>query len=105
MIMMQQQLKLQQEQMQLQKEKMKLQKEQIEEQMKQQKEQMMKMIDKMATSTGVTNAQGSTVNTSMTPAFSPFDSTSEPWTDYFARFITVVGDFYLELKLLDPSFL
>ena len=90
-VMMQQQLKLQQEQMQLQKEQMELQKEQMEEQMKQQKEQMMKMIDKMATGTGGTSAQGSTVTTSVTPAFSPFDSTSELWTDYFARFITFVG--------------
>jgi len=26
-----------------------------------------------------------------TPTFSPFDSTSELWTDYYARFITFIG--------------
>ena len=87
-------LELQREEKRRQEERFLLQREeecrQREEEQQRQEERFSALLEKVTASSS-TSTTPATVVASAPPTFSPFDSTSELWTDYYARFKTFLG--------------
>ena len=66
---------------------------QREQEQQRQEERFPALLEKKtaSSSTSATSTTPATVVASAPPTFSPFDSTSELWTDYYARFKTFLG--------------